>query len=305
MILSVTASNGAAQDADPEPITKRRMLKLLYRRLKEVSQKRLLNSDQAVREVHRLRVATRKALAALKVCAPLLTKRAAKSIRKSLKAKRKALGQVRDWDVLISRVLCIPADEKAEARCDLLYYLASERHREWRAARKAWAKGDRCCSISTRRKRSGGNENAQALCDRAIRDPLATVQCGVPTGDEMSAPDMESLHQFRIACKSLRYLLEFQKELSGSAAENGEALAILAEVQQRLGDLHDLSRRAVLLTSGKRATSKSVRKWRKETVHNAAERFGQEWRRTSQWLRSIDFSQAFAGLRRGDDTVSR
>ena len=125
MILSAHSSNGGPYIARPEPLTTRKMLKLLRKRLEEVAQGKLSKNDSSVRKIHKLRVGTRKAIAALAVCEPLLVKADARRIKKSLKAKRKALGQVRDWDVLISHVLCTPRDEKAELRCDLLFYLAN------------------------------------------------------------------------------------------------------------------------------------------------------------------------------------
>ena len=129
MIMSAHVSNGGPYIARPEPLTTRKMLKLLRKRLEEVAQCKLSKNDSSVRRIHKLRVGTRKAIAALAVCETLLVKADARRIKKSLKAKRKALGQVRDWDVLISHVLCTPRDEKAELRCDLLFHFANERQK--------------------------------------------------------------------------------------------------------------------------------------------------------------------------------
>lgn len=302
MILSAHSSNGGPHIARPEPLTTRRMLKLLRKRLKEVARARLVRSDGNVRKVHKLRVGTRKAIAALAVCEPLLFKADARKIKQSLKAKRKALGQVRDWDVLISHVLCTPRDEKAELRCDLLFYLASERKEAWRHARKVWTKASKNGAVDDtlkHAKRSGGGETAHDLLRRALREPVQKIRKGIPAGNPGETLDMKALHQFRIACKSLRYLLEFRSEITGSAAKPSasfSSLELLSEMQQRLGDLHDLSTRPKRLRSGRTATSKKVQKWLHAAAERAEQRLPAELKRYLDWHGAVDIAGALAAM---------
>lgn len=303
MILSAYTSNGGPHIARPEPLSTRRMLKLLRKRLDLVSIGKLPKKKGGVRKVHRLRVATRKAIAALAVCRPLLSKSDSRDIEKALDAQRKALGEVRDWDVLISRVLCAPADEKADLRCDLLLYLAGERDRAWRGARKDWSKATADVDWSVAKKakpgkRAGAGVTAHELFRRALGEPLATIRHGIPhsSGDPL---DMEALHEFRIACKSLRYLLEYRDDVTVSPSTSqasSSALELLTEAQQRLGDLHDWSRRPELLRSGRRADSKGVRKWLQTTAEQGDRRLAEEVQRYHTWQSGVDFEGAFRGL---------
>lgn len=302
MILSAHASNGGPRVARPEPLSTRRMLKLLRKRLEKVTTRELTKKQSSVKQIHQLRVATRKALAALSVCKPLLPKSTTKRIEKSLKAKRKALGTIRDWDVLMTRVLGTPADDKADLRCDLLLYLAEERKRAWRSARKAWGKSNsldnRASRFST--KRSAGDKTAHQLFRDAFREPLTNIRAGVSPA--VAEPmKMETLHELRIACKSLRYLLEYREEVTGAVSQSRDsssALALLTEAQKRLGELHDLSVRPALLRSGRLAERKAVRNWLENAVNRAEGRLAEEIKRYLAWQNEVDFENAFRDLDR-------
>lgn len=302
MILSAHSSNGGPYIARPEPLTTRKMLKLLRKRLEAIAQGKIAKSDGSVRRVHKLRVGTRKAIAALAVCEPLLVKADARRIKKLLEAKRKALGQVREWDVLISHVLCTPRDEKAELRCDLLFHLANERKEAWRDARKVWAKSsdnDQFDETLKHAKRNCGLVTAHDLLRRALREPLQQIRKGMPAGITSSTLDMKALHQFRIACKSLRYLLEFRGEITGPAAKSSASLSsleLLNEMQQRLGDLHDLSTRPKRLRSGNTATSKKVEEWLQTAAEQAEQRLPAELDRYLNWQTAADIEGALASL---------
>ena len=110
---------------------------------------------------------------------------------------------------------------------------------------------------------------------------------------------MKALHQFRIACKSLRYLLEFRNEITGLAAQSlgsMSSLALLSETQQRLGDLHDLSTRPKRLRSGNTATSKKVEEWLQTAAERAEQRLPAELDRYLKWQAAADIEGALASL---------
>jgi CHAD domain-containing protein len=290
MILSAHTSNGGPTVVRPEPLSTRGMLKLLRKRLRNVQNRGLKKNRDGVRDVHRLRVATRRARAALTVCSPLIPKSTSKQIEESLKSQRKALGQLRDWDVLISCVLCTPADENAESRCDLLYFLASQRRSAWKTALKIWSDSehsalldDAISEIRASKPRRAKNQSARELFHSAVGAPLETIRAVVRCAEAQAAsPDIDSLHDLRIALKELRYLLEFRDEVTQSQSPAPQ-LAVLIEAQQRLGDLHDLSRRADLLTSATRPKNKSVRQWITSTAESAESRLKVETARYLAW----------------------
>ncbi len=302
MILSAHTSNGGPIIARPEPLSTRRMLKLLRRRLDKVAIGKLSQKKCGVREVHRLRVATRRARAALFVCKPLLSKSVVRELQKTLKLQRKALGAVRDWDVLIAHVLCTPADEKADLRTDLLFYLARERKRVWRDACRAWEKAGTVKSNESKFRKSNrtlGAETAHDLFRRAVREPLATIREAATTTHDRGAVDMKSLHTFRIACKELRYLLEYRQEVTGEADtlhKLSPAMDILTEAQQRLGDLHDWSRRPELLRAAHRAANQGVRNWVETAIAKAETRLPGEIERYLAWQEEANFTGALCDL---------
>jgi CHAD domain-containing protein len=298
VILSAHASNGGPTVARPEPLSTRRMLKVLGKRLEKASVIKLTKKYEGVRKVHRLRVATRKAMAALAVCKPLLGKSVAKRIEKILKLQRKSLGKVRDWDVLISRVLCVPADDKAETRCDLLLYLSEERTDAWKAAKTSWKRamrgGTDCLDL--KRASGHGDQTAHELMREAIGATRLTIEKQISGGREEIPSDIRSLHQLRIACKQLRYLYEFFDEVT-HAHHPAQALNLLSEMQSRLGDLHDLSQRGELLRSGRRPCSKQVQKWVDEAATQAEARLPEELARYLSWQEKADFAGFLESIR--------
>ena len=302
MILSAHTSNGGPIIARPEPLSTRRMLKLLRKRLDKVAMGNLSSKKSSVRKVHRLRVATRKALASLIVCKRLISKPVVRKLEKTLKSQRKSLGAVRDWDVLIARVLCTPADEKADLRTDLLFYLACERERAWREACREWVNAGKVETNQSRLRKSNRASNAETAHDlfrRAVREPLATIREATTATHDRGPLDMKSLHKFRIACKELRYLLEYRQEVTSEAGtlhKLSPAMDILTEAQQRLGDLHDWSRRPELLRAAHRAASKGVRKWVETAIAKAEARLPGEIERYLAWQEGANFTGALRDL---------
>src|SRR5206468_5052202 len=63
------------------------------------------DADRDVEDVHRLRVATRRAGAALKIFQPCLPDKVFRRVRKQLRALRRAAGEARDWDVFLADLL--------------------------------------------------------------------------------------------------------------------------------------------------------------------------------------------------------
>ena len=113
------------------------------------------------------------------------------------------------------------------------------------------------------------------------------------------ALDMKAVHQFRIACKSLRYLLEFRSDITGPAAQSSASLSsleLLSEMQQRLGDLHDLSARPKRLRASRAATSKEVEKWLQTAAEQAEQRLPVELDRYLKWQSLADIEGALASL---------
>jgi CHAD domain-containing protein len=93
--------------------------------------------------------------------------------------------------------------------------------------------------VKPRRIDFNGAETRRAVIERILRTRLSEALELAPA---LTARERQSLHQFRIACKRLRYALE---RFTNGEPEFEHAAERLAGVQDALGEVHD---RDVLLT---------------------------------------------------------
>ncbi len=123
-----------------------------------------------------------------------------------------------------------------------------------------------------------GVEDERGLCERIVRTRLREAR-GLASGLERR--DKQSLHDFRIACKRLRYAFERFQALDPSF----EAIAQrLARLQDALGDAHD---RDVLLSILPPAMASTER--RLQTDREAcADRAAACWKELEQLLQAVD-----------------
>src|SRR5437660_8796974 len=80
--------------------------------------------------VHQLRVATRRAGAALRIFGSCLAGKALKTVKKRLRRTRRAAGEARDWDVFLSDALARRNEVAAAQQAGLSYlfgYAAAQR----------------------------------------------------------------------------------------------------------------------------------------------------------------------------------
>lgn len=205
--------------------------------------------DPTPKHVHQLRVATRRAQAALDATAP---QRGRKLRRKLSKIRRKA-GEVRSLDVAIEWLngrldysggavafalgtLC--AQRRTEA--DRLRRWASDKRR----ARLRAAISDRLDAVS---KQVAGRSDAH--CVKVLLEAAAAAQEQVLQGAEQASqrPSVEATHTVRLAVKRLRYLAAFVLEAAGENEPRASALNELAELQEAMGQRCDAAERAALL----------------------------------------------------------
>lgn len=187
--------------------------------------------------VHKLRVATRRAQAALRTFRKALPPGASKRAREQLRAIREATDAARDVDIFFARMeAAAPVDVRA---------VLSERRRE------ALVTAQACC-----RRLSGDGEAARAfgalVCKTRLRDKGDAVK---PFADWARAriakstrrfqrdsavdfADVAALHDFRLRTKKLRYEVELLASVLPTRVR-AEAYPVLVELQERLGDVSD------------------------------------------------------------------
>ncbi|MEM9351584.1 MAG: CHAD domain-containing protein [Planctomycetota bacterium] len=194
--------------------------------------------DGDIEHVHRLRVATRRAGAALAAFSPLMERKPSDA-KKALRNIRRAAGPARDADVLWLRL----AERAGEPFVDRI---AGPRLRAQRDdAQRA------LCSAATKRRSKrlrAALRDAVALLNSPDESSTAfgefagsTVEDAADRFRVASQADLSGwheLHQLRIAGKRLRYTLElFDSELAEEARE--AAASATKALQNRLGAIND------------------------------------------------------------------
>jgi CHAD domain-containing protein len=227
---------------DPVSVAAREALRARLRAVEYYLPLAAFKSDRDVEYVHQLRVASRRALAAVRTFAPLLSERQHKWLSKQLKKIRRAAGGARELDVLGRRIAERLAASPGDARAALVAKIEACRDDAQRPVRKLRAKmlkkdfASRSARIAKRvRWRGEGDEPtfaaAAAVCLRSVAEPFFAAS-------QADATELAALHHFRIAAKHLRYSME-----TFAAALAPEFRTVLypaiEEVQTRLGEVND------------------------------------------------------------------
>lgn len=204
--------------------------------------------------VHQLRVATRRANAAVRIFEPCLPAKAARRLRRALRDLRQVAGTARDADVLRDFLEASEPPRDAErVRLFLAGYLAAERGIAQRAlsahvadCRATLEGGLRDC-LDHPAPPSGTNRHLRTLTDLAdgvIRSRVFELE---QAAVQLPA-DPERLHQVRILGKRLRYSMEvFAGCYAGPFRE--QLYPAVEAMQELLGEVNDLSNAAARLTA--------------------------------------------------------
>ena len=217
----------------------------------------MLNHEQGTRlgadieELHDMRVATRRMRAAFEVFKPFYRKKLVKNLQKGLRATGRALGRVRDLDVLLEKaehhletlpeadrpgldpLLETWQQERASERDKLLAHLDSESYGHFKQEFNIFTS----TPDAEVRHSSGTNSRpdlVQHVLPILVYTNLARVRAleGI-----LSSATVEQLHALRIEFKKLRYTLEFFREVLGPQAKG--VVEELKAMQDHLGDLND------------------------------------------------------------------
>jgi CHAD domain-containing protein len=198
--------------------------------------------DGDVERVHQLRVATRRAFAALKLYRNWLPKAKRRWFTKRLKDIRQAAGNARDHDVLFKRL-----HEKHDGKhAEVLQHIARER-----AATQPdiIAIADRC-HVDNRFQRKSykllgriePQNEAAAAADASFLtwagSRLHSVAEKFFEAQPADDADWSALHRFRIAGKKLRYTMELLAPSFGSELREKQ-YPIVQELQEKLGTIND------------------------------------------------------------------
>jgi CHAD domain-containing protein len=169
-------------------------------------------AEEDEEHVHQLRVASRRAFAAVETFADLFPPRRARWIRKRLKEIRRTAGAARDYDVMLLRLKDWASRHPS---VDLVLAEVGEQRRiaqkpirkihrkliDERFERKLTDLLDR---IRWRNKEERGEPCFAAVARQRLKECAANFQ----SASESNLAELKELHQFRIAGKQLRYAME-------------------------------------------------------------------------------------------------
>lgn len=200
-------------------------------------------AEHDIEHVHRLRVATRRAAAALKLYRDWLPRKPTRWIKKRLRQIRRAASEARDLDVLIQRlqresgsqvepIVRFLAEKRATVQPNIVE-LAEDMRRDDRFVRKA---ASLFSKIDPSDKKEGST-SPERFCDWAPQR-LATFRAAfvelLPNGSD----DIDALHQFRIRAKALRYAIELLAPAFGPELRK-EIYPAVEKLQEQLGEITD------------------------------------------------------------------
>ena len=203
-------------------------------------------AEEDTEYVHKLRVWTRRASAALQLYVDLLPRRRLQWLKKQLKRIRRAAGEARDCDVLIER---LSSGQTRRGGKQWLAAVQDDRAKVQRAVvavYKRMAADDRferrigkfLKRIKSRRKKklAGESKDFAVWAHKQLRRVADEFFAAIPN----DRTDEAALHRFRICGKRLRYAIEL---LAGalSAAMREQLYPQIEDLQAQLGQINDFA----------------------------------------------------------------
>jgi CHAD domain-containing protein len=194
--------------------------------------------------VHQLRVATRRAAAALRLFGSCLPEKRTKPLRRLLRALRRSAGEARDWDVFVDmmRASTVVADEASAPAREFLLGVAAARRMAAQATLVAVA-GQQGPEFQkeTRNLIHGAFEWLHEVEASLGEMAKHTITALVREMEERSTPPpskYEQLHEFRILGKRLRYSMEIFADCF-QAPLREQLYPAVEEMQEILGHVTD------------------------------------------------------------------
>ena len=197
--------------------------------------------QEDVEHVHQLRVATRRARAALELFAELLPQRRVRWISKRLRELRRAAGDARDLDVLGGRLSETLAQAPRDSLNAVVKQIGDLRFEAQRPLKTAYKKAKR----KKFPKRSRQLANAATWASE--HEPTfaqAAPELLVPrveeffTAAQADLSDISALHQMRISGKRVRYAMELLAGAFDDSFRN-DLYPTFGDIQDELGAIND------------------------------------------------------------------
>ena len=231
------------QDSTPVADAARRVIALRLESVRDCLGRALRESENRRQNIHALRVATRRATAAVDIFRECLPRRIHKEVRGHLRSIRRAVGAARDWDVILQRLskAAKKADDADRPTYDMLHGYALA-HRIPAQHQLELACPDYPFGFDRLQARTVAavrwRQDPQPSLGSFSRPLIGRLIDGFNGLAERGDGDWEMLHEVRIAGKRLRYSLEVVEDCFGSALE-AQLTPALARLQEVLGGVND------------------------------------------------------------------
>jgi CHAD domain-containing protein len=228
-------------------------------------------------DIHQLRVATRRLVAALSVFKPLLDPALRRSLRRCARRVRRVAGDVRDLDV--QRMMFDSRRESLE-RHVAPNVVAAHRRALDTMARKALRKLVRTLPRASERFHRAATALIDTIGTRSRREQvtkLRTMADHITHArlDDLTAAsrgdlgDLDKLHRLRIAAKRLRYAMELFGACYGREFRD-DLYARVEALQESLGEINDLRNLAARITELGKTASHAHKQDRREVIREAS-----------------------------------
>jgi CHAD domain-containing protein len=204
-------------------------------------------TGKRITPLHEMRVATRRLRVAFHLLGRYYDPGIVSEIRSGLKVSGKALGRVRDYDVLIERLdfdmMSVSMgkkyvyeflrntwyEERKRERKKMLAYLNSESYRIFKQKLIDFVDTPEIVNKET--------SSVPLVCWFVPTVVFKTIGHVQSYNDMLGEPSITQLHEMRIAIKELRYTLKFFCNVLGDDANN--CIIFLKEMQNHLGEIND------------------------------------------------------------------
>jgi CHAD domain-containing protein len=206
---------------------------------------------QDIEELHDMRVATRRMRSAFRVFGSHLKTRVARPYVVGLRRTARALGAVRDLDVLMEKAKAYLADlpqerehdldpllslwreQRETARKEMMAHLDSAKYRDFCEGFRLFLEAP---GVGLRKRKQFPPQPAKArhVVPTLVYTRWANVQA---FGSTLEGASISTLHALRIEFKRLRYTLEFFREILGPQVK--QVIGEVVQLQDHLGDLND------------------------------------------------------------------
>lgn len=245
-----TKKSKTVQLEDPIRTAAVKVLQRLYRKVLKREKETRLGKD--IEELHQMRTSVRRLRSGLDLFLPILCTKSGERARRSSKKLGQALGHVRDLDVALEKLERYRVSHEEEfASFDPLHRLHERIEKQRAKERKrlvSFLEGPRYEQFQEDLERLLKKNLMTHKQDQEVNPPLR-VSDAFPVylweayarilrfESVAEEPTLEALHQLRIECKNLRYLVEYFRKVCGENA--GPVLQRIKHAQEELGEIQD------------------------------------------------------------------